>query len=134
MKLDTIIFTHAGLADGFAQAARMIMGPLPQLSAVGFYEGDDMLAASDELTARIQNSRADAVVILSDLFGATPTNAALLAISRCENAAVLTGVNLIMVLQAAELDGEPTDLDTALKTISEAGGGGIRILTKDMVL
>ena len=52
------------------------------------------------LADMIQKSAADFILIFTDLHGATPTNAALLAVSQCENAAGVTGVNLISVIQA----------------------------------
>ena len=134
MKIDTIIITHAGLAEAFAEAAEMIMGPLPNLKAVAFREGDDMLRTGDQLADMLRKSEADFCIILTDLYGATPSNAASYAVSQCENAAVITGANLMAVIQAAELDGEDIGIEAALELISAEAGNNMRVITREMIL
>ncbi len=134
MKIQVIVFTHAGLADGFVDALEMIMGRQEQVQAFGFVPGDDMMARAADIEAAIQARTADCTVVLTDLAGATPTNAALLAISACDRAAVITGVNLLMLIQAAELNGEPVTETELYAAVAKAGGDGIRLITKEMVL
>ena len=134
MKLDVIIITHAGLAGAFVEAAEMIMGPQPNLRAIAFQEGDDMLETGNMLAAMIRDSGADFTLILTDLYGATPTNAALYSVSQCDNAAVVTGVNLISVIHALDLDGEDIDPQTLLHLIAQEGQKGIRVITREMIL
>jgi mannose/fructose-specific phosphotransferase system component IIA len=129
MKLDVIIIAHAGLAEAFVEAAEMIAGPQPNLRAVNFREGDSMIQLGNKVADMIQNSDAECTVILTDLYGATPTNAALLAMSKCENATVVAGVNLISLLQALELSGEDLDSQAVLELIEKEGKSGVRIIT-----
>jgi len=131
MKLDVVVIAHAGLADAFVEAVEMIDGPHPNLHAVNFREGDDMIETGNKLAVLIQKNGADFTVVLSDLYGATSTNAALLAISKCDNAAVVTGVNLISIIQALEMDGTDLDEHAVLETIEKKGGAGVRIITRD---
>ena len=134
MKLDVIVITHAGLAGAFVDAVEMIMGPQPKLKAIAFQEGDDMVETGNMLAEMIRSSGADFTLILTDLYGATPTNAALFAVSQCENAAVVTGVNLISVIHALDQDGEDIDSQTLLRVVSQEGQKGIRAITRDMIL
>ena len=133
VKINVYVITHAGLADAFAEATQMIMGPQPQLRTIGFYAGDDLMETADRLVAMIQNNPADFHVVFTDLFGATPSHIGLLAISQCENAAVITGVNLIAVMEALGMDGEDVDRQPALQRIEGACKQGVRALTKDMI-
>ena len=134
MKLDVIIVTHAGLADAFVEAAEMIMGPQPRLRAVTFREGDDMLETGNLLAGMIRESKADFTLMLTDLYGATPTNAALFAVSQCENAGVVTGVNLMSVIQALDLDGENVDAGTAMRLVADESQKNMRVITREMIL
>jgi mannose/fructose-specific phosphotransferase system component IIA len=107
----------------------MIAGPQPNLRAVNFREGDNMIQVANAVADMIQNSDSDNTVILTDLYGATPTNAALLAMSKCENASVVAGVNLISLLQALELNGEDFDPNAMLELVEKEGKSGVRIIT-----
>ena len=134
MELGVIIVTHAGLADAFIGTVEMLSGPQSNLKAVGFQEGDNMMETANLLTSMVQNNPSDFTILFTDAYGATPTNAALLAISQCENAAVITGVNLVSVLQALELNGEDMGVEEVLNLVASEGKNGVRIITKEMVL
>jgi len=131
MKLDVVIIAHAGLADAFVEAIEMVSGPQKNLYAVNFREGDDMIVTGNKLAALIQNNGADFTVILADLYGAIPTNSALLALSKCENVSIVTGVNLLSVIKALELNGKDFDTHTILELIEREGRNGVRIITHD---
>ena len=134
MTVDVIIVTHAGLADAFIGTVEMIIGPQSNLKAVAFREGDNMMETAALLTGMIQNNTADYTIVFTDLYGATPANAALVALSQCENAAVITGVNLVSVLQALELDGEDMEVNNILELVALEGKNGVQIITREMVL
>jgi mannose/fructose-specific phosphotransferase system component IIA len=129
MRLNVVIIAHAGLAEALAEAAEMIAGPQPNLHALNFREGDDMLELGNKLAGMIQNNGADFTLMLTDLYGATPTNAALLAMSKCENSAVVTGANLISVIQALEMNGEDSDVSAVLELVRNESRNGVRIIT-----
>ena len=133
MELDVIVVTHGGLAVAFREAVQLIMGPQPQLTTIGFFEGDDPAKIANRISAQIHKSSADFHIIFSDLFGATPSNIALMAVSQCENAAVVTGINLISLIEALSLNGEVIDCQSALKRIEKEGRQGVRVLTKELL-
>lgn len=95
-----VIVTHAQLADELLQAAELILGPQVAVEAVSI--GRDL--AVDIATERVQSavsqtgSDGDGTLILTDLFGGTPTNisAEFLQEGVVE---ILTGVNLPMLIK-----------------------------------
>ncbi len=134
MPLGVLVFTHAGLADGFVSAAEMILGgPQKRFAAVAFREGDDLIQKSQEIGEAIRGMDAAFTVVLTDLFGASPANAASLAIVEAQ-AAIVTGANLSMLLEALTFDWEGMSRDDILGQLCAAGKGGIRTITREMIL
>ncbi|MHB8766176.1 MAG: PTS sugar transporter subunit IIA [Deferrisomatales bacterium] len=96
-----LIAAHQDLAQALRRAAEGILGPLTQVEAItlGYDEAPAEARKRMEQAARRVGAE-DGVLILTDMFGGTPTNMclALLEAGRVE---VLAGVNLPMVLKAA---------------------------------
>lgn len=98
-----VVVTHGQLATELVNAAEMIVGELPRFAAVSIGWHDDVDAAKEAIgraMARVGGS--SGVLLLTDMFGGTPTNIALsyLEAGRCE---VITGVNLPMLIKLASL-------------------------------
>ena len=95
-----IIVTHGDLAQGFLHAAFMIIGPQEGVMALCTRRDDQLEAIELQLRnmAAALGQDGDGVLVMTDLFGGTPTNISLslLAAGQVE---VLTGVNLPMVLK-----------------------------------
>lgn len=93
-----VLVTHAGLADALRTSAEMIVGPLECCASVQVAPEE----RADEIMSRVVSAvevvSADGAVIMTDLFGGTPSNMAMsfLKEGRIE---VLTGVNLPMVIE-----------------------------------
>lgn len=95
-----VIATHADLAQGLLNAAFMIVGPQERAAALCTRREDDLDAIElrlKELVAEV-GSDGDGVLVMTDMFGGTPTNVglSLLDPGRIE---ILTGVSLPMVLK-----------------------------------
>jgi PTS system mannose-specific IIA component len=95
-----IIVAHGGLAQAFVETAEMIVGPTDGFKACSFAQGSDV----DSLRKMLKNSikevnKGEGVIILTDMFGGTPSN---ISLSFLENGKVevVTGVNLPMVITA----------------------------------
>lgn len=90
--------THAGLAGALKSAAEMIVGTIDLCASVDVIPGEH----ADEIMARVVSAveavSADGAIIMTDLFGGTPSNMAMsfLKEGRIE---VLTGVNLPMLIE-----------------------------------
>jgi PTS system mannose-specific IIA component len=81
----------------------MIVGDLPQFTAVSIGWHDDVNDAREDIAEAIERVRGDAgVLLLTDMFGGTPSNLGMtfLETDRLE---VITGVNLPMLLKLASL-------------------------------
>ena len=115
-----VIITHGGLATEFRAALEHVVGPQVQLEALSIGPEDNMEQRRQELIEAVR--RADTgsgVVILSDMFGGTPSN---LAISVMEDtgAEVLAGVNLPMLVRLASVRRDK-QLAQAVDLAKEAG-------------
>ena len=101
--LGVVVVTHGQLAAELVNAAEMIVGDLPRFAAVSIGWHDDVEQAREEIAQAI--ARLDSgggVIVLTDMFGGTPSNLAmsLLDEGRVE---VVTGVNLPILIKLANL-------------------------------
>jgi PTS system mannose-specific IIA component len=103
-----VIVTHGQLATELLAAAEMIIGPIAQVAAISIGWHDDVDTARDEIERAIARvSQGSGVIILTDMFGGTPTNIASMFFVEGE-VEVVTGVNLPMVIKlASQTDAEP---------------------------
>lgn len=98
-----VLVTHGALADEFRSALEHVVGPQEQCEAVSIGPDDDMeMRRQDILDAVHRADSGEGVVILTDMFGGTPSN---LAISVMENrdVDVIAGVNLPMLVKLARV-------------------------------
>ncbi|MBP2276399.1 MULTISPECIES: PTS sugar transporter subunit IIA [Sphingomonas] len=94
-----VLVTHGRLADEFVTAMEHVVGKQERVATVAIGPDDDMEARRDDIAAAI--ARVDAgrgVILLTDLFGGTPSN---LAISLLERGRieVIAGINLPMLIR-----------------------------------
>lgn len=95
-----LLVAHAGLARELLTAAEMIVGKIEMAEAVGIGADDPVDTIRESIAGAIQKIGEDGVLIMTDMFGGTPSNMGLsfLEENRVE---VLTGVNLPMVMKFA---------------------------------
>lgn len=127
-----VVCTHSALADGFKQAIEMLMGPQENFAAIGLYEGEDIMDLSRKIIELSKSMPTHHSVIFTDLFGASPTNAAALALVDVD-AAVIAGVNLPMLAEILTLRNQDPDFENLLNEIVAKGRDNIRIITKKMI-
>ncbi len=123
--IGVIVVTHGQLANELVNAAQTIVGELPQFVAVSMGWHDDPTVARDAIAgaiARLQSP--DGVLILTDMFGGTPSNLGLtfLEANRVE---IITGVNLPMLIKLAHLQ---SSSDLLGRGARDAGSGAQRHL------
>jgi PTS system mannose-specific IIA component len=122
--IGVVVVTHGMLATELLNAAEMIVGDLPQFAAVSIGWHDDVDAARDEVQRAITRvSQGAGVLLLTDMFGGTPTNIASMFL---EDGVieVVTGVNLPMVIKLATSTAEDSLTEIARK-ICDQGRQGI---------
>lgn len=117
-----VIITHGGLATEFRAALEHVVGPQGQLATLSIGPEDDIETRRAELIDAVRKTDdGRGVVILTDMFGGTPSN---LAISVMDDtgAEVLAGVNLPMLVRLASVrkDKDKT-LAEAVDLAKEAG-------------
>lgn len=95
-----VLVTHAGLAEELLVAAEMIVGKIEMAETVGIKADAKVDVIMSSITSAVKNVSGDGVIIMTDMFGGTPSNMSLsfLEENRVE---VLTGVNLPMVIKFA---------------------------------
>src|SRR6476620_8586304 len=100
-RVSGVIVTHGHLAGELLAAAEMIIGPISHIAAVSIGWHDDVDAARDEVQRAITRvSQGGGVLLLTDMFGGTPTNIASMFLEEGV-IEVVTGVNLPMVIKLA---------------------------------
>jgi mannose PTS system EIIA component len=119
-----VIAAHQDLGPALLRAAEGILGRLQGITAISLNYDEDPIAARRRIEEAIKKSDAgEGVLVLTDMFGGTPTNMSLpfLEPGKVE---VLTGVNLPMVLKAESGRGEMALQELAC-TLKEYGGKNI---------
>ena len=100
-----VIVTHGRLAEEFVLAMEHVVGPQRNVTAVCIGPDDDMeRRRADILQAAKAVDEGQGVILLTDMFGGTPSN---LAISVMEQtrAEVIAGLNLPMLIKLASVRG-----------------------------
>jgi len=115
-----VLVTHGRLADEFVAALEHVVGRQPQVAAVCIGPEDDMERRRGDILARVDAvDDGSGVVVLTDMFGGTPSN---LAISIMDKAhvEVIAGVNLPMLIKLASVRAKE-NLPDAVNAAREAG-------------
>jgi PTS system mannose-specific IIA component len=121
--IGVVVVTHGQLATELVNAAETIVGELPRFIAVSIGWHEDTEDARKEIADAIARVKQDdGVLILTDMFGGTPSNLAMTFLG--SDVEVITGVNLPMLIKLADL-GARADLLTAAREMREEGRAAI---------
>ena len=124
-----VLVTHGQLAREFKAAVEHVVGPQDAFETISIGPDDDMEQRRTDIVEAVRRAeRGDGVIILTDMFGGTPSN---LAISVMEegHVDVLAGVNLPMLIKLASVRvGRP--MDEALACAQEAGRKYIAVASR----
>jgi mannose PTS system EIIA component len=115
-----VIVTHGRLAEEFVLAMEHVVGPQSGVRTICIGPEDDMeRRRRDILRAAADVDEGQGVILLTDMFGGTPSN---LAISVMEqtHAEVIAGLNLPMLIKIASVRGRQ-DLQSCVASAQEAG-------------
>ena len=103
-----VLVTHGRLADELRLAMEHVVGPQRNVATVCIGPNDDMEGRRTEIRQNIaQVDSGDGVVLLTDMFGGTPSNLAISMMSR-EGVEVISGVNLPMLVKLAKVRSSQT--------------------------
>ena len=124
-----VLVTHGRLAAEFIAALEHVVGPQQRIAAVCIGAEDDMeQRRRDILDSVAKVEEGDGVVLLTDMFGGTPSNLAISVLDRA-NVEVIAGVNLPMLIKLASVRGDSTLAD-AVRAAKEAGRKYISIASQ----
>ncbi len=121
-----VVVTHGMLATELLNAAETIVGDLPGFTAVSIGWHDDVAVATEAMSraiARVDTGRG--VVVLTDMFGGTPSNLAMTFLEP-DRVEVITGVNLPMLIKLARAP-RPNDLASLARLVCDDGRAAIRV-------
>jgi PTS system mannose-specific IIA component len=123
-----LIVTHGRLAIELLNAAEMIVGEIHHITAVSLGWHDDVDMARTMVEKAFERVKTpEGVLMLTDMFGGTPTNICSTFLDQ-ENVEVVTGVNLPMLIKFIQI-GEGS-LAEAAKIVKEQGQSSIYIASE----
>jgi PTS system mannose-specific IIA component len=124
-----VLVTHGRLAVEFRSALEHVVGPQEQIEAVTIGPDDDVQQARKDIVESVKRvDSGDGVVILTDMFGGTPSNLAISVMSQ-PNVEVLAGINLPMLIKLAKVRDE-CPLAEAVVAAQEAGRKYVTIASR----
>lgn len=119
-KIGGVIVSHGRVASELLGAAETVVGELNHIAAVSIGWNDDVETAKDEIAKAIKKvSSGSGVLLLTDMFGGTPTNISAMFIVEGQ-VEIVTGVNLPMVIKLASQRKE-ISLQEMAKEVEEQG-------------
>ncbi|MEE8333788.1 MAG: PTS sugar transporter subunit IIA [Alphaproteobacteria bacterium] len=124
-----VLVTHGRLADELVNALRHVVGEEDDIATVCIHSDDDMEQRRRDIIDTIASVNSGAgVVLLTDMFGGTPSNLAISVMNETE-VEVIAGVNLPMLIQLAQTR-RTSDLAKAVSEAQEAGRKYINIASR----
>ena len=129
--IGVVVVSHGRLADEFVAAAEHVLGPQDQMRAVAIGPFDDMEERRADIIDAVRTvDRGQGVIVLTDMFGGTPSNLAISVINQVK-IEVIAGVNLPMLIKLAEVRDKLSLADAALAA-QDAGRRYIRVASVEL--
>lgn len=129
MKIGIVIVTHYRLGEEFLQALRLIVPEAPAFRAVSIDPSQSVEEMRDDISIALGAAdRGDGVLVLTDMFGGTPSNISLSFLDE-HQVEVVTGVNLPMLIKLATM-AEPDSLEGLAAFIKQYGRRNISVASE----
>ncbi len=124
-----VLVTHGRLANEFVAATEHVVGPQENMRTVSIGPDDDMEERRVEILKAVEDvDSGDGVVVLTDMFGGTPSNLAISIMDRA-TVEVIAGVNLPMLIKLASVRASKP-LAEVVASAQEAGRKYINVASK----
>jgi len=115
-----VLVTHGRLAEEFKAALEHVVGPQDQVETISIGPDDDMEQRRQDILTAVETANSGAgVVLLTDMFGGTPSNLAI-SVMDGKSVEVVAGVNLPMLIKLASVRND-RDLKDAVEEARQAG-------------
>jgi PTS system mannose-specific IIA component len=126
-----VIVTHGGLATEFRSALEHVVGRQTGLETIAIGPEDDMDARRQNILEAVQRvDDGKGVIILTDMFGGTPSNLAISVMDEAK-AEVIAGINLPILVKLASIRGE-MPLAQAVILARDAGRKYIKVASQEL--
>jgi mannose PTS system EIIA component len=127
--IGVVLVTHGRLADEFVKATEHVVGPQPAMQAVCIGPDDDIAQRRQEIIDAVDACNTGAgVIVLTDMFGGTPSNLAISLLER-DGVEVIAGVNLPMLIKLASVRASDS-LAEAVAHAQESGRKYINVASR----
>lgn len=114
-----VIVAHGGLAREYLAAVEHVVGPQTGIRAITIEDNHDRAAKQVEIRDAVEAvDTGDGVVVVTDMFGGSPSNLSLLACSACERE-IVYGANLPLLIKLAKSRALP--IQAAVSASLDAG-------------
>lgn len=124
-----VLVTHGRLAAEFRAALEHVVGPQKQIETVSIGADDDIDRCRRQIIDSVKKVESgDGVVILTDMFGGTPSNLAI-SVMNSPNVEVVAGINLPMLVKLAKIR-DDLPLTQAVAQAQDAGRKYINIASR----
>lgn len=115
-----VLVTHGNLADEFLSAMQHVVGQQQQIATACIGPNDDMNERREDILAKVKDvDSGEGVIVLTDMFGGTPSNLAISIMDKV-NVEVIAGINLPMLVKLNTLRKEKS-LKEAVVGAKDAG-------------
>ena len=103
-----VIVAHGGLAREYLAAMEHVVGKHPGTAAVSIEANDSCGSKQAEIDAALESvNQGEGVVVVTDMYGSTPSNLAMTASKKVPNSRVLCGANLPLLVKLAKARHKP---------------------------
>ena len=118
--IGVVIVSHSNIASEFLSVLEHIVGKQEKIETISIFPNDDVEKKRAEIIKAIKNvDQKKGVIVLTDMFGGTPSNLAISVMDE-ENVEVVAGVNLPMLIKISALR-EKCNMQELIKKSQESG-------------
>jgi PTS system mannose-specific IIA component len=126
-----VLVTHGALANEFKSALEHVVGPQDGVETIAIGPDDDMEQRREDILRAVERAeQGQGVVILTDMFGGTPSNLAI-SIMQQRSVEVIAGVNLPMLVKLARVRAD-LGIKQAVNVAAEAGRKYINVASETL--
>ncbi|HTV67489.1 MAG TPA: PTS sugar transporter subunit IIA [Rhizobiaceae bacterium] len=124
-----VLVTHGQLAQEFRNAVEHVVGPQKNFETVSIGADDDMEQRRRDIVAAVERANTGTgVVILTDMFGGTPSNLAI-SVMDAGKVEVVAGMNLPMLIKLSSVRAND-DMEVAIQAAQMAGRKYINVASQ----
>ena len=124
-----VLVTHGRLAEEFHHAVEHVVGPQEHFETVCIGADDDMEKRREDIVAAVDKADlGQGVIILTDMFGGTPSNLAI-SVLDAGRVEVIAGVNLPMLIKLTSIR-QSGDMEASLREAQDAGRKYINVASQ----